>query len=386
MAIVTTKAPSQTEWLFSGNNHILEFESDDENTTPQTATISIQGIDLPILIYPDPEGKFWFNFQEYFEVLFDNMIDDIDPETVNEIDFDTYLFDWTKSVKTITVEYSILMTDETSVTSQITLFVAFGVEDYLSYKQGENKSANKVLIQLPLKIGTSTNYYAKYFEGYPFDIGFTQAIPALINPQNIQNLVTGEISADLNTSYSAQRLVFSNGDETTTIENHLVLIEGTNIIRFAGGTGPDQDVYIKKVETCEGVYLKWLNSFGGYSYYLFNDRKTVTLDNNSKGMALADHKELQDTNSPWMGLGKERSEEWDLIAEYLTKDDVNLLFDLLESRQVYLFTGRQYSANSTNDWLQVEVLNKSIIKENFKGKVPQLPLKIRLPRTKQIHR
>ena len=94
MALITDIRPLETKWLFNNNNHIIEFYSDDTEKTAQFAEITIEGISQSIVIYPNLEGRFWFNFQQYFESLINDIEDNIDNSTINGSDVNSFVFDW----------------------------------------------------------------------------------------------------------------------------------------------------------------------------------------------------------------------------------------------------------------------------------------------------
>lgn len=379
MALITTRKPVDTKWLFKANNHILTFYSDDGGLTTEYAEIVIDGISEPIVIYPNIDDTFWFNFKDYFNVLFERIKDEIDPTGVTNSDIDTFVFDWTKSVKVINVTWKVYHTDTSFVSDTDLLYVVHGVEDLYKHKRGVTKDGLNNHYLTPLSVGSTTRHYARYWHGFPFDIGFTQAIPNVVSPQRWKNLTNGIETPDITTPHACQRMFLSNGDTTHTLEDFMPLVNGYNEIRMpeTNNTYVYLDLW-KMTESC-GVYLKWYNNKGGYSYWLFSEFHAETLNTKGLGMINNDFEELGNTVSPSVSLGREGREGMNLMYENLNADDYNYLKSLFLSQKIYLFTGEPFAKNSFNDWLEIGLSNVSAPPRDFKGRVPRIDFKINLP-------
>lgn len=384
MALITTKQPSVTKWLFKANNHILEFYSDDVTKTQNYAEITITGITNPIVIYPNPEGRFWFNFSKFFNALISDVSDDIDPTTIDEADIDTFVFDWSKCVSIPTITWKVYHTDVTSVETSALMYIIAGVEDLLDYKKGVTKNGYNNHYLTPISEGSTTRMHLRYWHGYPFDIGLSQAIPNKVITQKWKNLTNGIETPDMSTPYEAQRIFISNGDTNKTLEDYLPLVDGYNEIRV-----PEPNLtyaYIdlwKETESC-GVYLKWFNPDGGYNYWLFSRYYSEQIRTKGLGMINADFSDNEDTVSPQIGVGREADRKYSLFYDNLTPEDVRVLSGLFRSHKVYLFTGVPFSANDFNDWIEVEVSDHLLTTRDEKGRVPKVSFQIELPKIKTV--
>lgn len=137
---------------------------------------------------------------------------------------------------------------------------------------------------------------------------------------------------------------------------------------------------VEKVSNyCEGHYLKWLNSFGGWSYWLFY-KGNNNLNTKEKGFINNDFNNLNETISPYKSLGFESSNSIQLQQEGITPDEMLLLRDLLDSTKVYLFTGIQYTQSSDQDWIEVIVSNGNFRLINSRNVINTLGLTIELPK------
>ena len=386
MALITDIRPLETKWLFNNNNHIIEFYSDDTEKTAQFAEITIEGISQSIVIYPNLEGRFWFNFQQYFESLINDIEDNIDNSTINGSDVNSFVFDWSNIVVNPQIDYTITHTDTTTVTDQFRPWIINGVEDYILYKQGQNKDAQKLHILSPLNSNTANTHYLKYWEGYPFDIGLSQSVPNAIPTQEIKNLTTGDISPPISTPHKAQRLFISNGETDTNIESHLPLVVGKNNLRVQQAIEDYLYIDLYKIKSRCGVYIKWLNNFGGYNYWLFNQAHIEQLNSRARGVMFNDFAELADTQSPYRSIGRTFDKMYRLTADNLTKEDIIILSGLFESPCIYLFVGKPYSQNSHKSWLEVQLDSSSVQKRDFKGKIPDIEIGIKIPTSKTIRR
>jgi hypothetical protein len=164
------------------------------------------------------------------------------------------------------------------------------------------------------------------------------------------------------------RIIFSNGNELITLENgyNQMLINST-------------EFYIEQIsDACDGHYLKWLNSFGGWNYWLFN-KGNDTLTTKDLGTIFNDYEDVVDTISPYVAIGKTSENNITVRQDNITPQEFLILNDILESPKVYLFTGLQNEVVQLNDWLEVTIKSGAFRVSNAREKMTNLNLTIELP-------
>lgn len=164
------------------------------------------------------------------------------------------------------------------------------------------------------------------------------------------------------------RVVISNGNELINLErgyNNFVI---NNV-----------SIQIENItEVCSGHYLKWLNAFGGWNYWLFY-KGNDTLTTKDLGTIYNDYEDVVDTISPYVAIGKTSENNIAIQQELITPNEMLILNDLLESPKVYLFTGTPNEVVQPNDWLEVTIKSGSFRVVNSREKLNSLSLTIELP-------
>lgn len=373
MAITYTQTISESIWNLTENNQILEFTSDSlEN--PLYCEFEITDINT-IRIYPNTSGVFWINLKEYLSSLLNDYVDDLDFTTIDELDIDTFVYDWSKVFLNTDIDVTITFDDDSTDTDTITPFFLLGKEDLMPFKKGRTIKDLSQAILSPLKLETANRVHLRYWEGYPFDFALTRNIPSADTTQTITNNTNAITSPDVEFPNDVNRIVVCNGDTSVTLEDYLPLANGYNELEFQNS----MFIEIWKDESPCGIYIKWLNQYGGYNYWLFNSQYEDVLLHGSKGVINNDFTALDNTNSVFRSLGRKIDNEFNVRSEHLSVNDINLLSGLLESPKIYLFTGVPYSEASPSDWLEVELKNGNALKRDFKGNVPDLELTFKLP-------
>lgn len=141
----------------------------------------------------------------------------------------------------------------------------------------------------------------------------------------------------------------------------------------------DINFFVEKTSSyCNGHYLKWLNSFGGWSYWLFY-KGNENIQTREQGVLNNDFNNLEDTVSPMISLGTESQNTISLFQEGITRDEMLLLRDLLDSAKVYLFTGVAFTQSSDKDFVEVIVKSGNFRLSNARERINNLSLTIELP-------
>ena len=236
---------------------------------------------------------------------------------------------------------------------------------------------------LPLVSGANNTYYAKYFTGYPFDITVyrdenTSLDMDIDNLTNAQNIAYDSIEADF------FRFVFSDGRTDTSIEDVFSLVDGLNNIRFTLSGSDDKFLNLEKEQGCSGVYLKWLNDSGGYSYWLFNNNASRR-GYKEKGYLNNDFNNLEDTTSQQISLGLDSKDTLTVYDRNLNENQKNLIATILDSPKVYLFTGTPFAQNNFNDWMEIKNKTRRYDLKQVKRDLFNISLSFELPNNYNIY-
>lgn len=368
--------------MFSHNNNVLEFSSD-SNEVVKDCIISFGS--SVVTLYPSPNGLFYFNFKEIISSLINtnNYTDDLQTDLGV-----SYVYSWDSRVYlNLDVNISINFLNETNDQDNKNLrFVLSAV----NLREFNNRFpiVNNLLdpfVLLPKITGANNTYYAKYFTGYPFDITLFNGIDdnTDIDITNLTNAVSytfTKISTD-----KFVRLAFSDGRTTTTIEDVLPLVDGFNKLQLVSLDGDnDSFINIEKESGCDGVYLKWLNNDGVYSYWLFknNDNRRGFRE---LGYLNNDFDNLEDTTSQEISLGLDSKDTLTVYERNLTENQKNLIATILDSPKVYLFTGTPFSQNNFNDWMEIKNKTRRYDLKQVKRDLFNISLSFELPNNYNIY-
>lgn len=356
---------SEINNLMAFNNNVIRYASD--LGTPLKSTITIGA--LPIIIYPTPSGSFYFNFKEYITAFIntnnfkDTLVTDLDP-----LDFTTYSYQGT-SYLNIAVNIEIELDDNTTDIDTKELNFIAGVEQIETQKKHVSQTLDKIIL-LPLYPNTNNKYYAKYFEGYPFDISFLNKGDLTLELTSLTTLLASTFDAKPNLT----RLFFSDGRIDERITDFLPIAIGRNEIQWL-----TKYLILDKVDVCKGVYVKWFNNYGGYSYWLFPNfaKRDMTMKN--IGELNQDFENLSDTNNQVTQIGIEAGNRLTVNSDKLTEEEFNLLKTILTSPKIYLFTGEPFSQADATDWMEVRMTSTNQTTRNTKGQALDITLNLELP-------
>ena len=233
MAINFIKDMAEDRLLFSHNNNVIEFYSD-STLTVTTCIITINS--KVIVLYPSPTNTFYFNFKEVVSALINkkNYADDLQTDLST-----AYTYDWNQRVYLEgAVDIKINFANDTFDTTTKTLNFVLSAVNQREYNKRFPliSETEETLLGLPLVSQANNKYYAKYFKGYPFEMllikGLTYNSTTLV--ENVTNGL--DYTFPLASTLGFERLVFSDGESSTTIENVLPLVNGFNNIRVSTDT------------------------------------------------------------------------------------------------------------------------------------------------------
>ena len=128
-------------------------------------------------------------------------------------------------------------------------------------------------------------------------------------------------------------------------------------------------------EEC-GTYLKWLNNYGGYSYFLFSSVQIDRHQIRSKGQT--QNIEIDQPNNPYLELEKDQTRRRSLEGTAPDKETVSLFKSLIDSSEVYLYTGEKDEIADASKWMTVKLIDGSY---SFPNKIEaiQFRFQIELP-------
>ena len=378
MALDYTKEPSVDKWIFSENNNILEFTDDLVSRKARSAELTIDG--TVYTFAPDPDGKFWINLGSYLSILLKDYDDDINPLSIDGGDISTFVFDWSKTHLETTIDLLVKFDDETEESKSYDINLLLGLEqvrDVFRQKTVKDKDITILSGLMGDELGTQTKitYYIKFWDGYPLDIPYTKSVSnsdEIINLTNETNLIS---TPNFPSNGTSNRIFLSSGKTTQTIELHMPLVKGVNIVKL----NDDNKVYLEKVDNCQGTYVKWLNQYGAYNYWLFDNTST---GQQTKGLGNLnnDFSNVEDSVSVRSSLGRESQESIQCVYELLSDKEIDLLKGIAESPKVYLYTGRKYDPNPNGrNWIEVTLRNQNTVSREFKKRMPFGRITLQLP-------
>ncbi len=378
MALVFTKELAPDKWLLSDNNNIIQFTDDVTSRTILYADFTV-GIETPSRVYADPNGVIWYNVRENVSARLNDYDDTLDFNNITPSDINTFFLNSDKNYLSYTIAINVVFTNAETLAATTTSNFLLGVEQTEDFFKGVTIKNKDIAMLSPLKDNTNTRSYLNYWEGYPFDVGFTRKISDSTNITTIQNLSTGQTSPTFSITNIISRLVFSNGTTNITIEDHLPLGTGLNILQLDANT----QLEINKIEATCGSYIKWLNQYGGFNYWLFatSSRAIRTRD---RGTINNDFNNIEDSVSERRSLGRDASEQLTVFYENLNDNDIRLLKGMIQSPKIYLYMGERYTPRALQNWIEITLPNKNMDLNNFRNRVPNGTIVIDLPPVKTI--
>lgn len=368
MAIVFLKELDITKIKLAYNNNIVRFYTD-STEVPINAIIEI-GSNV-VTLFPDPNGIFYYNFKELVTTILNqyNFIDDLNPDLST-----SFVYDWTDKISlTEDVVITINLSNDTTETDTRSITWLSG---YVQLQDWKNVYPSSDLLTTGITLLQKKNedsyfdFYLNYWYGYPFDLTIygNENLVSLVNKTNLSNQ---DFTFD-----KISRLVFSDGRTDVSIEDTITLQNGVNDLDF------DEvfNIRLNKITNfcTDGVYIKWINSLGGWNYWLFSKGQTQTKTKDN-GSLNNDFENLEDTISPLVSLGKTSANTIKVQQKRIISQDKILLSDLLDSAKVYLFTGTPFSQNTFNDWIEVNLTNGSFTIENPRSNMYQFDFTLELP-------
>ncbi|MEW5675551.1 hypothetical protein ABGT15_04500 [Flavobacterium enshiense] len=241
------------------NNTIIRWQTDISNLS--YAEVIAGGIGYKI--YPFG-NSFTFNFKEIAKNLINQNYfkDTIIPDLSLNAIYD----DSTLSLD-LPITINVYDTGNEFLTINRTLKFIKSVEQLPNYV---NKLANAPAVRTLLPTNNFIDYYLPYFEGFPTDFavyGLTQNDTYFF--KNISNY--NQTDTYTGTTNQVKRFYLSDGFSDGSINEDLNLASTQNKLELWVNDLFVNNLIIDKKESKCGVYLRWFNNSGSYSYWLFDE-------------------------------------------------------------------------------------------------------------------
>jgi len=377
MSILFTKPINANKLRLAYNNDVLRFYSDSAVAAKLcTITSSNDTASLNVTLYPAPDGTFFFNFKPYATALINTRnFQDTLQLVLDRTDPNTFVYNATAgTLLQLNVKIEITFTDDSTdaVTHSLTwLAGAAQLGDYMPLVTGNT------YVLSPFAKASANAWHLKYWQGYPYDISVYSPATSF-RVHNETNLISQEFASP----GTVFRWVLGNGDDDETLEDILPLADGFNSLRIMAAAQPSAaEVFITldKVPYKSGVYLKWVNVLGGYSYWLFEDTYSIDRSTKQLGELDADNDNLEDTFTRTIQVGKESQDTLKIVAELLPENERRIVEGILDSPKIYLFTGQPYARSDYRDWTEVALKTTGARIKNPRQPLTNFSFDIELP-------
>jgi len=368
MAIIYTKNLPENKLLLAYNNNVLEFRSDSALRTLK-AEMSFFGITLTL--FPFPNGLFYFNFKDWITSIInqnnfeDNLNIDLDNQRVYDWTANSYL----NTIINVKIIYSNL-TFEEGIKNLKWISGYTQIENF-KRRYPINDSNTEIVALIPKVNANNNRAFVKYWYGYPFDISFYKTSNYTLKNNILEYIVPS-------TTNIVERLIFSTGQTDLTLDDDLSLTIGFNEITVTDAS-TNFYIQIEKIEPrCAGHYVKWINSLGGYSYWLFEEGN-LNRRTNDLGELQNDFDNLGGTISPTIQIGKTSIDSLRVTTDTIEDYEIDFIEDIIDSPKVYLFTGQPFAKNNFNDWVEVNLKPGDFRIRNAKNSKNSINFTLELP-------
>lgn len=374
MAIIFDKEVSQTTLLGSHDDNIVEFHSDNPlDEVSCNVDFGSQSFDIT----PDPTGKFTYNLKEVVKTLInsnnfrDSLVSDIHNENYVQQDNDAYL--------AVSVTYRISFQGGT--TESISRNYKFVKAVHQPIKYADNvidTVTDKITILSPYEQYSKKSFYMPYFEGLPFDFNFySNAVRNIIVTNKTVNL-----STTLSVANGVNRIYVSSGARNWALDSLLPLVYGINQLEFAIEGSPTDVItlFLERHEPDCGVYFKYHNQHGGYSYYRCNRIYTEDLIAKTIQAMSPIFKSIEQNFESNFIFGKDSSKTVNLLIELKDRRGQAYLEEILDSPRVEMYLEPQFTRADSTSWLGVRILDGSFEIKNTKNIFGILKFKVGITR------
>jgi len=322
------------------NDSYIKFES---TLSAQTyAEITVPEYTNAFKSYPDLDGEYLFNLKEIVKAKFNSngFADTISQPT-----------GWGKSFTGTYDTQDLSIKVYNNATSETLTGTTY--EFFKSVKQIDEEIYTGNTAQI-LNVSSNDNgidYALTYFEGYPFSFDLQRITSGEVI--NIKNLNTTDDVTMTATSTDSFKVYVDKGSSNWTTTSYLPIMDIVNRLEIKVDGVFKTNLRLRRVENCNGLYLKWFNNDGGYSYYLFEEfytdrisrRVLNTIANNS-------FNNVGSLQSPTKVTGVEGTQSYNVKA-VVDANDRKILESLYTSPSVQLYSKQE--AYQVGTWFDVQI-------------------------------
>ena len=350
------------------NDSIIQFEST-TITNAVKAVIAIDGIQFQTIPI---NGKFTFNFKEIIKSLINSnkFEDDIIPDLSNDV----FIYSDDKIAKIIEVVVSIQsLTANEQITKRYTFIRS--VEQLPNYRNLIDINTD-VKVLLPSK--NYVDYNVKFFEGYPFDF----AIFGLEDGDMfyLKNLTTNQ-QTDVFTATDSDvlRIFLSDGANNSTDTDILIQSSTLNKLELYVNGEFKSNINVHKVENDCGVYVKWINSKGSYSYWKFDRVYKSIITPKTIDDFEGNYDNLQNLNATSYLIGKTANQTIQVDSNY-NGTEAEYLKDLITSPSVWMYQHQTaFNQQMPFDFIGIKITDTAFTSVDTKNSKNKISLTITLP-------
>ena len=371
MAIQFVKDVSQEELLSSNNNNEVVFES---NNPLEAVSCLIDFDGVSVTRRPDVAGQFSYDFMEVVSVLINE--NDFEDLIVPDIENNGYSYKDNSLFKEITISYKISFSNGSTETASRTYSFTKSVRQIKNYQDTIfNMLNDKLALLLPNQENSRETYYAPYFQGYPFDIALYSNADRTITVKSKSN----NIETTLDVKKGVNRIFISQGEKSFTFDDEVPLRFGINELEFKIDINTYVTLFVEKMQSDCGVYVKYFNNSGGYSYYLLPKFHEKSLKTKAINNVFSNNKDISNTRRLFRTTGKTVKQSSKFKLDMLTRQQVQYLQDLLYSPFVEVYTREAYRKTELFSWNGITVSDGSFVLDKTKDKYQNLNLTIGSP-------
>lgn len=347
------------------NNSIIEYGIE-SGATPIKSIISLGGYTFEIA--PNFENTFYFNLKEIIKTLINQDHFDDTIEAMNG----NYVFNDENLYLEVNIDFTIILSDASEATATKTYEYIKSVEQIVR-KKVDTITDNELV---PLAPYTDQTCNLTMFEGHPFDFSVYSNKERSIK---VKNRRTG-METTLNLTKGVNRIYITNGVLSYGFEQELPLYIGVNELEFVNNYDHYFTLFLKKKESACGVYLKWFNQSGAWSYWRFSPIVAKQIKTKTIEKINTDYKNLYESEGNYAITGKEGDLSHKLTSDYIDKSEVQVLSEIFTSPKVLLYANEPLEPFEIDDFKVIDVDDGSSLIENTKDNLSEYQLKINLPK------
>lgn len=311
------------------NNFVLRFQA--SSSTSIEAIINGLSTD-PIIIYPF-DNKFYFNAKAYLKALFDNNFQDTIVIMTNISNINSFYFIDETIMKQVFIEIEIRRTGPSQFLEK-NVRVIRGVNNIRRNLAIEENNPPYTQVLQPNIV---------YWQGYPLDITIHNYNNEFFNfSQTLFNI----------TRYNIVRLIISSGNNQIPLSSPIQ--EGVNDYMVNSGQATATIKTITNASEC-GIYIKWINEYGTYSYYLFNDKYIEDLVSSQDEVVNNNFENFSQTISKELVLSRNSRNRLTCIAKKTGEYERDLLYSLGTSPKIWLYTKEKNQSSTNQDWYEIQL-------------------------------